>query len=333
MLLTALDSIILGVANGIIIVGDVHLTSVKPSKRKDAVWMNVILDKLRQVVKIAKDNNYIIVFLGDIFDTPVESSEVLKTQFQRILSEAPHVSYTNVGNHDIKGDRLGDGDTLAMITETGYPLKAMKNNKDGGVFVLNGHRIGVGFTPYGMEIPDDVTGLFDDVESVLWFTHHDVAFDGRNYPNMISPFEIKGCDAVFNGHVHDRQDFIQVGNTCWMNFGSLTRMSVDAWMHQPIAVAVNPESEEGLLIYDIEVNRDAFDVSTRNIKASGEGDNFESKMGKIEELIQNRKEDPFFSDDKKEVVTAFETWLHKEKCSDGAKSVLMELALKSMDQV
>ena len=320
---------IIDVAKGILVVGDAHITSQKPSKRKDKNWMTVTLNKIKQIVDIAIKEDYIIIFLGDVFDTSVEESEVLKTQFLRLLSKAPHVSYTNVGNHDIKSDILDDGDTLAMITETGKPLCAMKNNMDGGVFLLNGHRIGLGFTPYGMPIPTDVRHLFKDVENVLWFTHHDIVFDGKKYPHMIQPFEIQGCDAVFNGHIHDKKDFIQVGETCWMNYGSLTRMSIDCAQHQPVVVAVNPEAS-GLIEYNIEHNLDAFDITIRQISDKKE-DYFESKMGKISELIQSRKDNPIFSDDAHDIVTEFDRWITEKKCNPEIKTMLMDLALKAVD--
>lgn len=320
---------ILGIAKGILVVGDAHITSKKPSKRKEKNWMDVTLNKIKQIVEIAKKEDYIIVFLGDVFDTPVEESEILKTQFIRILSQAPHTSYTNVGNHDIASDILSDGDTLAMLSEIDKPLCAMRNNMDGGVFLLNGHRIGLGFTPYGMPIPNDVTHLFDNVENVLWFTHHDVVFDGKKYPHMIQPFEIKGCDAVFNGHIHDKKDFIQVGETCWMNYGSLTRMSIDCAQHQPVVVAVNPEAG-GLIEYNIEHNIDAFDLTIRQIGDKKE-DYFESKMGKISELIQSRKNNPIFSDDSQDTIEEFDRWISEKKYSSEVKTLLMELALKSIN--
>ena len=56
-------------------------------------------------------------------------------------------------------------------------------------------------TPYGQAVPVDLRGAFPGADAVLWFTHHDIAFD-TGYPGAVPPFAIEGCDLVVNGHVH-----------------------------------------------------------------------------------------------------------------------------------
>lgn len=257
---------ILDTAKGFLFVGDIHLSSRKPGTRKDVNFGATIFKKLEQVVEIANRDDLIIVIEGDIFDTPIESNETLKTRLTRVLKKSNHLCFTNTGNHDMMGDVLSDGDSLAVIAEYGNPLHVISSSGPVGVFLLNGVRVGLGMTPYGQTIPDNVSGCFHDVEGVIWVTHHDIAFDGA-YPGSMEAHEIKGCSLVMNGHMHLDKPALQRGETTWVNNGSLVRTSKDAAYHKPIVTGVIPGVDE-LIRYPIEHDPHIFNMAGKMVAAS-----------------------------------------------------------------
>ena len=65
--------------SGIIFIGDPHITSRKPGRRKDD-FEQAILGKLQESINIANSNDCQPIILGDLFDRPKESSEALKNE-------------------------------------------------------------------------------------------------------------------------------------------------------------------------------------------------------------------------------------------------------------
>ena len=100
--------------------------------------------------------------------------------------------------------RLSDGDTLALL---GLCDVVDVVSSSGPVLdvLCEGQRIGIGMTPYGQAIPGSVRGGIPDVDRQIWFTHHDIAFEGSTYPGALPPFAVEGCDVLINGHIHKTQ--------------------------------------------------------------------------------------------------------------------------------
>lgn len=217
--------------NGIMFVGDPHLSSRRPGRRKDEDWPGPILRKFEACAALARSKGYATVLLGDLFEEPVERDEGLKTRTIRILRGFPMVPLSNTGNHDITNTILSDGDSLAMLA-TSDAIDVVRTSGAVCEFTLGSRRIGIGMTPYGQEIPRSVVGMFPDADVVVWVTHHDIAFEGA-YPNAMQPFEIAGCKIVVNGHIHDTKPPIKTGQTMWMNPGNINRQTVDLIDHVP----------------------------------------------------------------------------------------------------
>jgi hypothetical protein len=129
------------------------------------------------------------------------------------------------------------------------------------------HRLGIGMTPYGQAIPDDVSGGFTNVHRLAWFTHHDIAFEA-SYPGAVPPHAIKGCDLVVNGHVHKTQKPIMAGRTRWLNPGTITRRSVDLKDHVPRAWILDATGE--LQPEALPFETDVFDLTGRLVEAASE---------------------------------------------------------------
>lgn len=249
-------------ANGLLFIGDPHISSNRPGRRKDASWPAPILAKLERCVEIANERKLVPVFAGDIFEDPIEPNEALKTRLARLMKRFWMLPITNVGNHDMSSTRLQDGDSLAYLAVCDA-IDAIASSGPVCVVDMNGRRVGLGMTPYGQEIPRSVEGVFKDVQSVIWLTHHDIAFQ-ENYPGAVKPFPIAGCDVVLNGHVHNLKTAERVGNTTWRNPGNINRKSADLIGQVPAAWIV--EWDGAVTSVALPHASDVFDMTGRQVE-------------------------------------------------------------------
>lgn len=254
-------------AKGLLFIGDPHVSSNRPGRRKDPSWPAPILAKLERCVEIANERQLVPVFSGDIFDEPIERNEALKTRLARLMKRFWMLPITNVGNHDMSGSRLSDADSLAYLAVCdGIDAVAVS----GAVCVVDvdGRKVGLGMTPYGQEIPRTVEGAFVGIapklDSVIWVTHHDIAFQ-ENYPGAVKPFPIEGCDVVLNGHVHNLKTAEKAGGTVWRNLGNINRKSADLIDQEPQAWAISWDGvATGMALPHA---KDVFDMTGRLVQA------------------------------------------------------------------
>ena len=218
-------------ADGLLFIGDPHISSKKPGRRTDDDFSSTIIGKLNEAIGIANAKNYVPVILGDLFNNPKEKSEGVKTRTIRALNKAIHKPVCLVGNHDITHSKLSDEDSLALLAETNV-LEIIKESGVHKKYKLGEKTVVLGGTPYGQKIPNDVSDLKEDGENIIWITHHDLAFDGA-YPGASELFEMKGCNLVINGHMHMYKKPKVVGKTTWFNPGNITRQSTDVKDHIP----------------------------------------------------------------------------------------------------
>lgn len=222
-------------AAGFAFIGDPHLTTLRPGRRKDPDFGAAVLAKIDAVVDYCNAEHLIPVFTGDMFDSP-ETRQGLVTKLIRTLGRGWTWSVTNTGNHDMEHTALSDGDSLELL-KTASVLMVVTKSGPVEEFLIGPQRIrvGLGMTPYGQSIPDNVEGQFPDATTVLWCTHHDLMF--KAYPGNVPIHEIVGCDLVVNGHIHIAKPDEIRGRTRWINPGNITRMAIDALDHVP-AIAV-----------------------------------------------------------------------------------------------
>jgi predicted phosphodiesterase len=250
--------------NGLLVIGDPHVGSRRPGRRKDEQWPLPVLTKLERCVAIANERALAVVILGDLFDRPVEADEALKNQLIRTLKGFRHRPIVNVGNHDIQHTTLTDGDTLALLGLCDV-VDVVATSAPVAEFRLGERRLGVGMTPYGQAIPTDVRGSFSGVDLQAWFTHHDIAFEG-GYPGAVPPFAVEGCDVLVNGHIHRTQKAMLAGRTRWLNPGNITRQSVDLVDHVPRAWILDGSGE--LEAQPLPFKSNVFDLTGRVVDAA-----------------------------------------------------------------
>lgn len=253
-------------AQGLLFVGDPHLGSIKPGRRRDVDFGATVLDAILQAVALANRRRLVPVFPGDIFDRPYEEDERLKTRLTRILAGCWTRPIVNTGNHDKANDLLEDCDSLALLA-AGGTIEVVRIGGPVGIFRIGELTVGLGATPYGQVIPRNVSGLFGDVDTVVWVTHHDVAFEG-DYPGALEPHPIEGCAIVVNGHMHLRKPLVTCGATVWFNPGNITQTAVDALDHIPAVFELTSDCEIVTHELELPTGTDAFDLTGLQVEAA-----------------------------------------------------------------
>ena len=140
---------------GLLVIGDPHVGSRRPGRRKYAAWPDPILAKLERCVALANARDLVPVILGDLFDRPVEPDVALKAQLVRILQGFRHRPLVNVGNHDMTHTTLSDGDSLALLGLCDV-IDVAPACGPVATLAIGGHRLGIGMTPYGQPIPGSI---------------------------------------------------------------------------------------------------------------------------------------------------------------------------------
>jgi DNA repair exonuclease SbcCD nuclease subunit len=253
-------------AAGLLLIGDPHVGSRRPGRRKDDTWPAPILAKLEACVALANARDLAPVLLGDLFDRAVEPDMALKSRLIRVLKGFRIRPVANVGNHDMAHTRLSDGDSLAVLGLCDV-IDVVAGSGAVGDYLLGGQRLGLGATPFGQDVPVDVAGLFPGAARVAWLTHHDIAFD-KAYPGAVPPHAVAGCDLVVNGHVHKAQKALRAGGTTWHNPGNIARLSVDLIHQEPAVLELRPDG--GVVRHVLPHDVDVFDLAGRIVPAAGD---------------------------------------------------------------
>lgn len=262
--------------DGVLHVGDPHASTRKPGTRNDKDFTMTVLGKIAQCIKIANQQNLLVVILGDLFDrendADGQSGRAFLTKLIRILRSATYLPVVLAGNHDKSGKTIitengvsretnvTDDTTLAALGAAGVIHLIEDTELFLDTVLTNGIRLFMGGTPHGGKIPTSVRGTIqlsqntEEKSMTCWITHEDMAFEGA-YPGAMEMFEIDGCDIVVNGHMHLTKHPVQVGQTKWCNPGNITRQSKDCADHVPSVwkMCGTPDLEQIPLIYQKDV--------------------------------------------------------------------------------
>lgn len=236
---------------GFLYIGDPHVWSKKPGRRRDDDFLATILGKLGQAAEIANRHHLWPICPGDLLHDDDDHDPVMLLNLTRALQKFDRKMICLVGNHDKDEAHLSERNSLLLLGVAGQ-LHLIDRSGFCGVISMHTPsgemKVAIGGTPYGDHIPQDVASFlgagFDPkadvkrahvlagVDTIVWMTHEDLAFQGA-YPGAKSIEEIRGVDACFNGHMHGTSLPHKVGMTSWYNPGNITRMSVDTMDHKP----------------------------------------------------------------------------------------------------
>lgn len=245
---------------GFLFVGDPHIWSHKPGRRKDN-YLESICSKLKQIALISNEKNLWPVILGDLFHQAQDNNLYMLSEVTRIFNMFLRKPIVLVGNHDLTENKLTPGTALELFHSSGQILTVLDNAPFAFIDLVDEkdlskttERVILGGTPYGEDIPISLAPWFKGTthdaikkkakcDTIIWITHDDLSFDS-NYPNAKQLKPILGCDLAVNGHMHRTQKPLRVGNTSWHNPGNISRISVDL-IRQDVAVWVwKPALEE-----------------------------------------------------------------------------------------
>jgi hypothetical protein len=252
-------------AEGLLFVGDPHISSRGPHRRTDD-YTTAVLDKLAQACEIANERNLLFVCLGDLFDRPRDTAPGMLSALMRIFSSLKTKGVTLVGNHEKVSSTLTEDTALGVLAASGTIEVARRPGVIARVDTP-ARRIWLYGTPHGESLPPMIRppGAAPD-DRVVLITHHDLAISGASYPGSVEPQEIPGCDVVINGHDHTTKPWQQVGGTLYCNIGNITRVSVAQLDHVP-AVYAMAGTEEILERVALEYRKDVFDLTGYNAQA------------------------------------------------------------------
>lgn len=236
---------------GFLFIGDPHVWSKKPGRRRDDDFLATILNKLSQAAEISNRLDLWPICPGDLLHDDDDHDPVMLLNLTRTLQKFNRKLICLVGNHDKDEAHLSERNSLLLLGVADQ-LHLIDRSSFSGIIPMETEkgsiRIAIGGTPYGDPIPKDVSSFlgvgFDPgedprraqqllgVDSIVWMTHEDLAFQGA-YPGAQAIEEIRGVDACFNGHMHGTSLPHKAGMTAWYNPGNITRMSVDTMDHKP----------------------------------------------------------------------------------------------------
>jgi hypothetical protein len=251
---------ILPPTRGLLFIGDPHLASYNPGRRRDASYRDTVLGKLAQAADYANARDLQAICPGDLLDDHEDRDQIMQVRLARVLQRFQRPLVCTVGNHDKSGRDLTEKDVLTLMGVT-RTLDLMETSGFWGRTVLTAedgrtHRLVLGFTPYGYAAPTSLAALLGlppettaaeakaqaQADTVVWITHADYAFE-NTYPGAAPLVEIPGVDLVINGHMHGVKKPVQMGETVWYCPGNITRMSVDQADHVPQVWAWSPFDE------------------------------------------------------------------------------------------
>ncbi|MEY2341535.1 exonuclease SbcCD subunit D [Acidithiobacillus sp. IBUN Pt1247-S3] len=248
---------------GLLFIGDPHLSSVRPGRRLDNDFAGTVLDALDQSLTLAREHQWQPIILGDLFDrAPDNGLSMLSRLFwllRRHLQKDGLLPWCLVGNHDLRDGLLGDDTALGCVRASGL-LRVLETREAPEPVHLPGLAWVLPLS-YASSIDTlaPMATLCKQQENlpVIALTHQDLAFPGM-YPQAQPLISIPGVDLVVNGHMHKPQPWVRKENTLWCNPGNITRMSIDCEEQEP-AVWSWPAKKEGLERHVLRHEKKIFD--------------------------------------------------------------------------
>ena len=248
---------------GLLMIGDPHVSSRRPGRRKDD-YLSSVLDKLAACAERANRESLQAVVTGDLLHRNNDNDLGMLSRLVRTLQLFEHPPFVVEGNHDKADARVGDADTLGLLTLTG----CVRLVSEPGPFYrgqVGGHDVELFAAPYGSPLPNR---LESSAEFALLVSHHDLAIGGQTYPGCTPLHEVVGCVLWVNGHMHKTYPSVPMGGTMVWNPGNIEPLSIDMEHHAPKSWSWTPAKPQWLEGHALPHGTDLFDRTGISVAAA-----------------------------------------------------------------
>ena len=230
-----------------IVVGDIHASYVGPKRREDNYYA-CLIDKLKQIREIQKENNNCpVICLGDFFDHKVtEHLEKMIFDLVPLLKNW----YSVIGNHDNHKENGTDlkGTSFGLLNETGI----LKLGTD---FCKKFSNDKVHFDCFDYYNRDQYgTKELDKSVVNIAFVHDYIMPSGTKVNYEYKECAENGYNYVFAGHYHTPYS-VTKGHTDFINPGSLMRMTIaqEDMIKEPKIVLVDFSQKEPIIYHKLKI--------------------------------------------------------------------------------
>lgn len=249
--------------NGVLFIGDPHVSSKAVGRRKDD-YLTSTLTKLEACAQRCKEFNLFPIILGDLFHTYDDNDLEMLYRLISVLKKFPAVPLVVEGNHDKGMTHLSPKDALSLLILTGVAM-VPQVEAEVGILEIKGNLVRIWACPYGAPVPPELPGY---AGRTIMLTHHDLAF-GSAYPGAMPLHPVKNCDMAVNGHMHGTKPSEKHGDTWWHNPGNIEPLSIADLDHLPRAWEWTPENLPGSLTgHNLPHGEDVFDLTGLHVKAA-----------------------------------------------------------------
>lgn len=210
---------------GLLFIGDPHLWSKRPGRRRDVSYLDTILEKLTKIANISNNNHLLPVFLGDLFHEDDDSEPEMLVKIIKVLQLFNRKPVTIVGNHEKDEWVLKEKNALALLKVTGL-IDVIEKNSFWGKIALTDpetgivHNVAIGGTPYGQTIPYDLTSFICeeggtsiredlDKENTVLAKEKVKSLAGRSGVNLLSESNVNEHilpNNELNNYIHEKLD-------------------------------------------------------------------------------------------------------------------------------
>jgi len=284
-------------------IADIHLRADNPRCRKNTNWMDVQRRALQKVATEAIAHKCPIAIVGDIFNTPVVSEEVLNLflEFAGWLSDD---LFFIAGNHDLPNHSM----EMANKSSIGVLFKVAELNNS-KIKPIRNYMNEVSWQNFGNEIENPGKDILF-IHRLIFKSPRDMPPNANGTTAQELLDEFPEYKYICVGDCHKPFCYKSKDNRYVINSGHLTIQKIDE-IEQPIGYYVDTDNE---YVEEIEIGDDAELVSDEYAKKEEEReDNIEAFM----ELLQSH-EDVTLS-----FVDNIETALEKNKDSLDISTVNM----------
>jgi DNA repair exonuclease SbcCD nuclease subunit len=235
----------------IVAIGDVHLCEKPPVCRKDTDFMATQLDKLRQIVTVAKEKDAILVIAGDLYDKWDIGFELIHN-VNEILGELD--VWFVAGNHDLPYHSMDKYKSSPLVLTKGCLLKDLDSRAEIAAY------------SYGEVIKPASRKLLVQ-HRMVYLTDPVHGYDANTYDVkwLFNQPEYKDVNVVITGDNHKAFEYWRDDRHVWINTGSIVRTSVTERDYEPSCWFIDTDNITVERI-KLKVNTEAVDRTEMYIK-------------------------------------------------------------------